>query len=298
MALPRISFGGKDYNPPKAVKKKFKPTGWSPVLNNPDGSIKLNPIGADGRPVSTAPAPPPKTPAAQAPYTAPGPDESWKDQTYFDTTSGISKGLDNLKGYLVNSGKGLSADYGIDYTGDPVNGASGFNIADNVDVTNPFSRAALLKKSYQQATAGNTNSMAARGQLYSGALQNAQNETGRQNLQAQDSLIKDFSGRFGGLYQQWLDGQGAATTQGVDAQVAATGRHQNDPVIAPAPPPVAGSSKPQPGWQNIAYKDVAAAGLQISAQGGKFVVRDSKGNVIPGATIVVQGKNRFVRVPR
>jgi len=40
---------------------------------------------------------------------------------------------------------------------------------------NPFNRAAMMQRSYQQGVSRNTNSYAARGQLYAGSLQNAQN---------------------------------------------------------------------------------------------------------------------------
>lgn len=42
------------------------------------------------------------------------------------------------------------------------------------DTSNPFSRARLLERTYKQAQARNTNSYAAAGQLYSGALGRAQ----------------------------------------------------------------------------------------------------------------------------
>ena len=68
----------------------------------------------------------------------------------YDLTVGqFSRGLTNLKGYLNQGAVGLGADYGVtgggDVTGfDPAHPPS-FSIADNVDVTNPFSKAALLQ---------------------------------------------------------------------------------------------------------------------------------------------------------
>lgn len=275
-----FSFGGKSYDPrPPRIRKPKAPKGVFSATSLAGPSRARQPQVAS--------------------YVQPGPDESYKDQTYFDTTSGISRNLDNLRAYTVDAGKNIGTDYGIDYTGDPVNGAANFTIAPDVDVTNPFSRAALLKRSYQQATAGNTNSMAARGQLYSGALQRAQNETGRQNLQAQDSLIKDFASRFGGLYQNWLAGQNQATTDSVGAQTAAIDRHINDPApaLAPAVGKTATTTAPT-GWRDIAYKDTAAAGLKVEVGNDGLVVKDSQGNVIKGARVMVVGKRRFIRVPR
>ena len=61
------------------------------------------------------------------------------------------------------------------------------------DATNPFSQAAMLKRNYDQAQRGNTNSYAARGQLYSGALQNAQDESGFQYQRGSDTLTKGLA---------------------------------------------------------------------------------------------------------
>jgi hypothetical protein len=44
------------------------------------------------------------------------------------------------------------------------------------DSSNPFSKAAMLQESYNRSKLGTTNSLAAQGQLYSGAMINAQNE--------------------------------------------------------------------------------------------------------------------------
>lgn len=59
------------------------------------------------------------------------------------------------------------------YLSDP-NDPTSINVG-AIDTSNPYSRAALLQKSYDQNRAGATTSMASRGQLYSGAHQNAQN---------------------------------------------------------------------------------------------------------------------------
>lgn len=162
-------------------------------------------------------------------------DESWKDSVYNQGESNIQTGLNNLGGYLLNQGRGLGLDYGVD-TGnadptkfDPAN-PSTFNVDwDKVDVTNPFSRAALLVRTHRQNERGNTNSYAARGQLYAGSLQNAQNEEGFRYQGGQDALLKDFSSKWGGLYGQWLQAQQAGGQQSLDNLAAAQARHQNDP---------------------------------------------------------------------
>lgn len=60
------------------------------------------------------------------------------------------------------------------------------------DPSNPYSRAAALQAAYDRHTKGNTTSFAARGQLYSGALQNEQNDAAHKYGANRDTLIRDF----------------------------------------------------------------------------------------------------------
>jgi hypothetical protein len=60
------------------------------------------------------------------------------------------------------------------------------------DPTNVFSQAAMLKRNYDQQRTGNTNSLAARGQLYAGSLQNAQNTSNFNEQQGSDALQKNL----------------------------------------------------------------------------------------------------------
>lgn len=117
-----------------------------------------------------------------------------------------------------------ASDYGFSY--DPSTGARG-----GVDTSNPYSRAALLQKSYNQGkersqrtfdvgTRGNLNSMAARGQLYSGALRRRQAEQQRQFGERTRSLVDAYNQgddqlrrTFDAFVEQWLRGRrNAATT--------------------------------------------------------------------------------------
>lgn len=70
----------------------------------------------------------------------------------------------------------------------PQTDAAGNVTAIAFDPTNHFSRAALMKKAWNQKRAGATNSYAARGQLYAGSLQNAQDDANRGELQSDDAL--------------------------------------------------------------------------------------------------------------
>lgn len=71
------------------------------------------------------------------------------------------------------------------------------------DPNNPFSQAALLKRNYDNARRGNVTSLAARGQLYAGSLQNAQANTnfgqGADNNGLQKRLLAFLAGNTSGV---------------------------------------------------------------------------------------------------
>jgi hypothetical protein len=67
------------------------------------------------------------------------------------------------------------------------------------DVSNPFSRAALLQRSFQERQRGTTNTLAARGQLYSGAIQNQRALDQRGYDQAYDSTKRSYDDALQGI---------------------------------------------------------------------------------------------------
>lgn len=77
------------------------------------------------------------------------------------------------------------------------------------DPSNPYSRAAALQLAHDRSVKGTQTGMAAQGQLYSGALQNAQNENYRVNDQRRDSLIRQFLGEQNRIKQAELAAQNA-----------------------------------------------------------------------------------------
>lgn len=81
----------------------------------------------------------------------------------------------------------------------------GFTPEGAVDPNNPYSRAALLQRSYQDSVRGNTNSYAASGQLYSGALKNAQNRAFQNYDIGLDSLKRDLGRARAGVVKGQLD---------------------------------------------------------------------------------------------
>ena len=68
--------------------------------------------------------------------------------------------------------------------------------------SNPYSRAAMLQRSYNQNQRATTNTMASRGQLYAGATQNAANTNTFNYGSAYDALSKDFGARQGQIGTQ------------------------------------------------------------------------------------------------
>ncbi len=84
----------------------------------------------------------------------------------------------------------------------------------NFDPNNPFSQVALAKRRFDEERRGNTNGMAARGHLYSGALQNAQDNTNFRDLQSQDALAKQYAAFFA---RTAADRENATTSYDIDA---------------------------------------------------------------------------------
>lgn len=114
---------------------------------------------AAGKPVQNQlkPAPLPKTEAVVPPKYAPfDPDNDPQVQA---AKAAAAKAKDATLASLADRSKGLDVSFGL---------------GENADPNNPWSKLALLQKSFQQAQRGNQTSMAARGQLSSGAYQRAQ----------------------------------------------------------------------------------------------------------------------------
>jgi hypothetical protein len=142
-----------------------------------------------------APVVPPSTPEAPQPMfdpSAPLP----VDATY-DSEMG-ALGMTRDQGLAAATGertRGL-AEYGFTESAfDPATQTMG---ALAFDPNNPFSKASLLKKSYDTSRRSTGQSMGAGGQLYSGAYQNAQDLVNRDQLGGEDSLQKSLIGFLAG----------------------------------------------------------------------------------------------------
>lgn len=110
----------------------------------------------------------------------------------------------------LRSQLGSEYGFGVDASGNVVN-----------DPSNPFSKAAALQTSYDVSQRATTNSMAARGQLYSGALQRGQDWNTTQNQKGRDALLRAFQGARSQLDYGDQDARNAYTNAVTAAQAAA-----------------------------------------------------------------------------
>lgn len=182
------------------------------------------------------------SPGAQAPAQAPAQRSAYDPRTdpgYQATSSGItSRVTQTVAGLQGDRGRYLQ-DSGYTARFDPNNNDAYVAGSLAFDPTNPFSRAALLLKKYRESRSGNTNSLAAMGQLNSGAYGRQQREINFQESSAQDAQQKsiiDFLARNSGQIA-------AARTQGIiDSGTAlgdAVSRAPDSPLYdatVPAPP--------------------------------------------------------------
>lgn len=67
------------------------------------------------------------------------------------------------------------------------------------DQSNPYSRAALLKDTYEQAKRGTRNSLASSGQAHSGAAGRAQGANDRNYSIGYDQLVRQYQGAIHGV---------------------------------------------------------------------------------------------------
>lgn len=88
----------------------------------------------------------------------------------------------------------------------------GFNADGTLNAGTPYGRAQLLQRSFDNQTRGNTNSYASRGQLYSGALRNAQNSSTFNYLANRDQLLKQYQSVLSQIGLQRQQAQDTATS--------------------------------------------------------------------------------------
>lgn len=128
---------------------------------------------------------------------------------------------------LLNAGYKKTA-YETEYGLDP-----GFN-----DYTaNPYSRAALLEQSYKRADRSSGNSLAAAGQLYSGASQNAESYNREHDAQERNSLEATYRKALQGVGEEEAGALNTREEERAAAKwkaVEAAGSAELEPQTAPA----------------------------------------------------------------
>lgn len=104
--------------------------------------------------------------------------------------AGVGKPLDPIYDQQVGAAQRTRDDQLAYLANQRQAGLSSFGYTPDLqfDPNNPFSQAALLKRSYDQARRATTTSIAARGGLYSGSLQNAQADVNYRQGQGEDAL--------------------------------------------------------------------------------------------------------------
>jgi hypothetical protein len=111
----------------------------------------------------------------------------------------------------------------------------GFTEQGTLDISNPYNQAALLQKSYQQGQRGTTNSMAGRGQLYSGAHQRNLDEGTFQYGRSYDALRRQATNAYGQLTRAEQDARSGFGQGNLDALSDSLGRAQGQRPVDPGP---------------------------------------------------------------
>lgn len=167
------------------------------------------------------------------------------DPIYDQQAGGLQKRRDDTLSGLAGTRTRALLDYGYSAQYDANGNATGLTF----DPNNPDSRAAQLKRRYNEAKAGTTNSMANRGQLYSGALLNAQ-DTNAGNYQRADNANQNALLAFLARNQGAKAGAGTDYELGM-GQAAADRLGRVPPPPAPEPDAHPGSALSPEVWAKI-----------------------------------------------
>ena len=148
--------------------------------NNPNGANLGQIVAAGGLPQALAA--PAAAPGPAAPVAAPQPYDPAYQASVTSANRNVALGNNEATWQTQQTGY----DLGYDQNGQ-------FNAA------NPYSQAQLLQDNYKRSQLGTTNSMAAQGQLYSGAIQNARATDDRNYSQSDAALRRQAVGAYHGI---------------------------------------------------------------------------------------------------
>jgi len=102
------------------------------------------------------------------------------------------------------------------------------------DPNNPFSKSAVMKKTFDTNRRSTAQSMGSGGQLYAGSFQNAQDLIGRNQLQSEDALQKNVLAFLSRNTQQRAEAGTGYETSAAQAYGDRIGRFQSNPNYDPA----------------------------------------------------------------
>jgi len=255
--------------PPRITSTRRQPTtrapravDWSRVTRGPSWRSGF---GVAPRPAKPA-VPAPANTAAVPQYSLSNlpPDASYDDQIAL-----LQRQRDEGIAGIVGERSRTLTDYGFQ---------EGPNGAITFDANNPFSKASIMKKTYDTNRRSTAQSLGAGGQLYSGSFQNAQDLVNRNQLQSEDALLSNvqaFLTRNTG--QQKAAGTNYELAAG-QAYADRVGRFQSNPLYDPATAESTPATKAALG----PTKATAAVGRpQKTMHGQRFYQRASDKKWIP-----------------
>lgn len=272
----------------------------APTVKPGPGTYKSQPVSSPskasqiirwGQPnpgmAAAAPKPPPTAPAAAppspnvAPAAAPTPTDAAlpPDATYEQVLGGLQRKRDADLAALTAQRTTTLLNYGYN---------EGPNGALTYDPNNPESLAAQMKKHYDQSRSGTGINMAARGQLYAGSYQNAQDTLNRGQLSAEDRQTKTLAAYLAG------NTSGRATAQ-TNFELNA-GQALGDRVARAPQNPLYSPQGDQPGAPAASGSPSPGAGGPAMYSGPKGLVNgkyvDKDGGI--HATQTVKGKKYYL----
>lgn len=157
------------------------------------------------------------------------------DAAYDDEMAAIQKGLDTTRAGITGERTRGLAEYGFTETGyDPMTGAQG---ALAFDPNNPFSKAALLKGTYDKNRSIAGQSMASSGRLDQGAYQHSQDLLNADQLRDEDTLQKSLTAFLASNQGDWTRAGSDAELAGGEALGRRVGRALDNPLYNPIPTP-------------------------------------------------------------
>lgn len=163
----------------------------------------------------------------------------------------------SLAGLAQQRSSGLS-DYGFNEGSyDP--SAAGFG-ALTVDPNNPFSKAALLKQTYDRSRRATGQTMAAGGGLYAGSYQNAQDAVNRGQLGAEDTLQKSLERFLAQNTRSYAQAGTDFNNTVAGAQADSISRFTSNPNYNPSPQQTAAAA---PAADNTVTRKSAAQGGKL-----------------------------------